>query len=173
MRLRSTIFCSLLLLVPACGDDDSAPDANTTPDANLAPDAGVDANITPDANLLDDNNDSFGEAVAVPTAAPNQVSGVIQVDNDVDYYSVVAAADQWLLISTDANPDDDPAKIDTVITLYNPSQTQVASNDDAQPRVNTDSEIVYHVVTAGTYYVKVQEYGSWLPSDSVPPSSGP
>ena len=60
---------------------------------------------------------------------------------------------------------DDPEMIDTVITLYDGSMNQIAENDDAIPRFNTDSELVIHVPAAGTYYVEVQEFSDWAGED--------
>lgn len=114
----------------------------------------------PDAGT-DDGNDSFAEAVATTLGATMGPMGTIGAVEDKDYFSFVATADQWIAISTTANPDDDDMLVDTVITLYDATMTAVAENDDAVPRVSTDSEIIFHAVTAGTYYVEVQEFSDW------------
>ena len=47
------------------------------------------------------------------------------------------------------------------MTLYGPDQNQLAENDDAYPRRNTDSQLITKVVTSGTHYLKLQEFTTW------------
>lgn len=154
----------LSVAIAACGDD--ARPAPVT-DAGVADasdgggglDLGRDAGA-PDAGF-DDGNDSFAEAVPVTLGAATAAMGTIGIVEDKDYFSFEAMADQWIIITTTANADDNDMLVDTVITLYDSTMTQVAENDDAVPRISTDSEIIFHAVEAGTYYVMVQEFSDW------------
>lgn len=114
-----------------------------------------------DAAGPDAGDDSFATALVTTVNATTAPTGVIDPASDRDYYRFDVMAGDWLLVATAANAMDDPMKVDTVITLYDGAMTQVAQNDDAQPRGNTDSEIIYHVPAAGTYYVMVQEFSDW------------
>jgi hypothetical protein len=87
---------------------------------------------------------------------------VISPARDEDYYSFEGTAGDWIQIVTIANPEDDPALIDTVITLFDASMTQIAENDDSVPRINTDSEIITRLPATGTYYIQVQEFSTWM-----------
>jgi len=107
---------------------------------------------------LADGNDSFEDAQALEGS---QVEGVIATPGDIDFYKFEVEAGQWVAISTTANAEDNPAKIDTVVTLYGPDQNQLAENDDAYPRRNTDSQLITKVVTSGTHYLKLQEFTTW------------
>jgi hypothetical protein len=112
-----------------------------------------------DGGPTGDGNDSFATATPLELGAPE--SGVINPAGDRDYYSFEGTAGQWIQIFTEANPDDDPALVDTVITLYDSSMRQIAENDDSVPRVNTDSELTVRLPSTGRYYVLVQEYSTW------------
>jgi cysteine-rich repeat protein len=141
-----------------CGDGEVTGNEQCD-DGNTIPGDGCDQRCRNENQA--DGNDSFDEAEAMSGSRAN---GVIAVPGDVDYYSLDVPAEavgRWLYLSTNANPDDIPAKIDTVITLYNADRTQIAENDDAHPRRNTDSEIIYKIKAEGTYYVKVQEWTTW------------
>ena len=155
-----------------CGDDDRAGpgDGGAGGDGEVLPDSGGRRDGgSRDANV-DDGNDSFDSATTL-TLGPDGTSGVIAPVGDLDYYSFEATAGDWMFIDTAANPDDDPTKVDTVVTLYNSSMMQVAENDDSVPRINTDSEIVFLVPETGTYYIKVQEFSTWMAGET--PEGGP
>jgi hypothetical protein len=115
-----------------------------------------------------DESTSCADAVAMEELQ-NSLGGdfyegtaVINPAGDDDFFTFTAEAGQWLQLSTDANPDDDPAMIDPVVTLYNADgSTQLAEADDQTPRVTVDSELFYRVETAGTYCVRVQEFSDW------------
>ena len=105
-----------------------------------------------------DNNDTRETAQIIEG---NQVEGVIATPGDVDWYRFDAEEGDWVAAGTSANPDDDSTKIDTVITLYDADGNQIAENDDAHPRRNTDSQLLTRLPGAGTYYMQVQEWSSW------------
>ncbi len=102
-------------------------------------------------------------------AAQNQLMEEIFVGTDVinpaqdkDFYLVSMTEGEWYTIVTNANPDDDPMNVDTVIRLYNPAGTLIATDDDAFPRVDTDSEMHFRAPETGTYCVEVLEFSDWV-----------
>ena len=125
-------------------------------DSNTFPGDGCDERCR-NENLAD-GNDSFADAEAINGRS---AEGVIATPGDLDFYKIEAEAGQWLAITTSANPDDTPGKVDTVITLFDADQNQVAQNDDAYPRRNTDSQLITKVVATGTYYIKLEEWTTW------------
>ncbi|NIR36690.1 MAG: hypothetical protein GWO04_14375, partial [Actinobacteria bacterium] len=149
-----------------CGDDDgTTDDMGTMEDMFVGTDAAPDEGVPDMGETTGDGNDSFDTADAIELGTPVE-GAVIDPAGDQDFYSFTGAADQWVIISTDANPDDDPEMVDTVLTLYDSSMTQIAENDDSIPRFNTDSEIITRLPAAGTYYVVVQEFSDW--ADDTP-----
>jgi hypothetical protein len=80
---------------------------------------------------------------------------------DAHFYKFDAAAGDIWLISASSHPkgtDTDPGYIDTFLELYDANKKLIATNDDRYPRANTDSEIITVLPTAGTYFVKLQEW---------------
>ena len=182
---RTSIWLAAAMMVAVglvgCGDDNGGgSDAGTTGDGGggggvdggSGTDAGprVDAGGGTDAGTTGDGNDSFAEAVAVPADAA--AAGILNPAGDHDYFSFVATAGDWVWVYTTANAEDDPDMVDTVITIYDATMNQIAENDDAQPRRDTDSEVILHIPTDGTYYVDVQEWSSWAP-ESTGAEAGP
>lgn len=90
------------------------------------------------------------------------VTGVIDPAGDADFYVLDLAADEYYVLATDANPDDNPGEVDTVINLYTADgSTLLATADDSVPRYSTDSELVYHSPVAQTVCVKIEEWSTW------------
>jgi len=163
-RLGAVGLSIMAALAAGCGDDVRPPtDAGVPVDAP-APGDGGDRDAGRDAGRRDGGgsmDDSFATAIPTTVNAMAAPTGVIDPASDHDYYTFEATAGDWLLVATTANAMDDPMLVDTVVTLYDATMTQVAENDDRQPRGDTDSEIIYHVLTTGTYYVMVQEFSEW------------
>ena len=85
--------------------------------------------------------------------------------NDFDFYSLQATAGQVVSVQT-ATPT---GALDTLVALYTPDGTIVASNDDAGG--SFDSLLQYKVPASGTFYAVVAAY-SGLPADPFDPASG-
>lgn len=149
-----------IVLVMACGST-PAPSDGGPRDGGPGTDGGmrVDGGGS-DAGPPEDN-ESF--ATADPIELNALVDGVIQAPGDLDYYLFTATADGWIQVQVQSAA---PSMTDPVVQLFDSSMTQVAENDDALPRANTNSEILYHVATAGTYYVVVQEFSSWMTGET-------
>ncbi len=84
--------------------------------------------------------------------------------NDFDFYHLSAVAGQVLILKT-ATPT---GLLDTVLLLYAPDGTLVASNDDFS---GLDSQITYKVPAAGDFYLAVAAYRG-LPGDPFDSGSG-
>jgi hypothetical protein len=138
------------------------PDAPVTmhPDANMGG--------PPDAST-GDGNDSFAQAVALTVGDTTGAHGAIDMPGDRDFYKFTATAGQYIALRISANTMDNPMLVDTVIQLYDSTMTKVAENDDAIPRVNTDSEIIIKIPATGEYFVEVMEWSDWT---STPPLKG-
>jgi hypothetical protein len=150
----------------ACGDDSGggSPDAAVNnPDAPSNP---ADSGTPADAG---DISSDFGNAKPITVGDPNGEGDAIGAPGDHDFYSFTANAGDWLQVKTIANAGDDPTKVDTVIRLYDANMQQIAEDDDAVPRLSTDSEIIFHAPATGTYYVEVLEWSEW---SNTPPFEG-
>lgn len=174
MLRRLAISLCLTALFGCSGSDEpdagTNPDATTTPrdggvdtpDSGVAVDAGIgmDAATTPDAGPNDDN-ESFDEALDAMKNADRGVTGKIGWGGDRDYFSFAGTAGEFILVTTDSQPRFDGNQVDTVIRLYDSGQAQLAQNDDAVPRVDVNSELIYRIPADGTYYVEVLEFSDW------------
>jgi hypothetical protein len=85
--------------------------------------------------------------------------------NDFDFYKLQATAGQVVKVQT-ATPT---GALDTLVALYRPDGTVVASNDDSGG--GFDSLMQYKVPASGTFYAIVAAY-SGLPADPFDPASG-
>lgn len=161
---RSLLMLALTAPLAACGStpDPVLDDAGTQPDAPAIGDHDAASPETRDAGPSGDSFDS-----ARPVAANSTVSDAIATPGNVDYWRFEGTAGQWIAISTTANADDEIDMIDTVITLFDSTRTQIAENDDAQPRVSTDSEILIRLPSTGVFYVTVQDFSSWITDDDI------
>lgn len=162
-----TISAVALASILAIGCDEPRPEPDGGPEvdacATCMPDAGP-----PDSGPTGDGNDSFATATDIAIDATE--SGVINPPGDLDYYTFEGTEGQWIAIETQANPDDDPDMVDTVVTLFDSTMTQIAENDDSIPRVSTDTQIITRLPATGTYYILVQEFSTWAgePDEAMP-----
>lgn len=92
--------------------------------------------------------------------------GVLAEPNDKDYFKLALKKGDWVNIGTEANPDDDPGLVDTVVALLSEDGKEVfAEVDDSFPRASTDSNFDFHVPADGTYCFQVQEFSAWAGND--------
>jgi hypothetical protein len=113
-----------------------------------------------------DGNDDFASAEAL-VADANGLLGVqagLEKPDDGDYFTFTGKAGDFVLISTDAKPDDDPyadGYADLVLTLYNSDMVQIAENDDVIPRWTQDSRLETVLPADGTYYIRIMDFCYW------------
>jgi hypothetical protein len=116
---------------------------------------------TTGSDPTDDGNNSFAEAVELTVDTP--VDSTLNPTGDGDYYKFTGTAGQAVAVFLVAQQTAfDPNTIDTVLTLYDASQTQIAFNDDPFPRNTNDSSIYTILPADGTYYVRVEECWTWV-----------
>ena len=163
--LRLSILLALTAPLAACGSTPAPTTDAGPPTSDTGPMSMTDARMRPDAGPT---NDSFEGAETITTDGTAAMDA-IEAAEDVDFFRFEGTAGQWVSINTTANPDDDPELVDTVITLYDASRTQIAENDDRIPRGDPDSEIVIQLPDTGTYYIEVQEFSTWMPADPPAP----
>ncbi len=83
-------------------------------------------------------------------------SGYLGANSDHQEYPVALRAGDALLITATAQADDN---LDTILTLYDPHDQVIASNDDAD-LLTYDSQIAMMVPETGVYRVEVARYDS-------------
>ena len=135
-------------------ETDDTEDSDTTVD-----DSGVDF---PD-------NDSIDKAEALELADGQVVvQGAIEVADDTDFYSLKVVEGNWYSVfSTRTDQTNDGGNPDTVLTIYDETETQIAQIDDMSDRqYDTDSAIAFRATTSGTYYIQVQEWTEWDPNSA-------
>ncbi len=94
--------------------------------------------------------------------------GIVNPAKDADFFTFEATEGAWYWLQTVANADDDPAMIDTVITLFNGDGTQkIAEVDDSFPRASTDSELFIRIPATGKYCIKVWEFSDWANQEPI------
>lgn len=88
-------------------------------------------------------------------AVGGSVTGALQVAGDTDWYRLELSSARTLQISLNGTGSDELR--DPIVRLFNSAGTQLASDDDSGPGL--DSLLTYSA-SAGTYYVGVDEFGS-------------
>ena len=167
----------------SCSDDNRTEPPSSLPDAEFVvpPDTGTEPGdagifVLPDLGFVDagfpdsggDGNDSFDTAMPLTKGSFNEV-GAINPPGDRDFYSVEVTAGEWLFFRTVGTAD---PVVDTVLRLYTPDRTLVATNDDALPRTDVNPELIYHADQTGTYYLEVLEFSDWNTMDMIDPEGG-
>lgn len=121
-----------------------------------------------------DGNDSFAEAEEMTEGnagaffvadyeldPPNTDADYFKVELTAGAYGILAFAKYTGDFGTaDFEPTADPfdpEHLDTVITIYNSAQEQIAFNDDPYPRNSQDSS-VYTILEDGEYFIKIQDF---------------
>lgn len=172
LRRLSSPALALLALAPlaACGDrkEDSAAEG-TIPDptgAACSEDSQCgEGTICEAAECTPgDRSNSPEEAVSVFYEEDNP--GLIYPAGDEDWFSFQGNAGSFLRIST---VSDDASELDTVVSLYDAQGARVAWEDGyAGGTVSSyDSMVFAYLSTTGTYYVKVEDIGTFYP-DGTP-----
>jgi Bacterial pre-peptidase C-terminal domain len=105
-------------------------------------------------------------ASATPITVGTTQAGELSTTGQADYYSFTGTAGQALDIYTVAQGSTagaayDPTWIDTVVTLFDANDKQIAENNDSVPPRNNDSELITMLPADGTYCVRVEECWTW------------
>lgn len=139
------------------GAADSGPADSGTADASGASDASTGASKYND----------FKSALELTAGADATKESLIPT-GESDFFKFEGKKGDATLITLMAQetPFDSEA-IDTVITVYDADEKQVAANDDPEPRNTNDSSLYMILPKDGTYYVKVQECWTWLAETKI------
>lgn len=99
------------------------------------------------------SGDDYGNGIGTARAiAPNSTtSGLIGTGSDVDFFRIRLTSRGRLALRTNGGTD-------TVGTLYSSTGTLIVSNDDGCS--NENNFCITRILNAGTYYVKVDGYGT-------------
>ena len=97
--------------------------------------------------------------------------GNIDVAGKRIFYSVPVTAGGQYVFLTEANPNDIPGTVDTAISIFDSTGTNLlASDDDAAPRVSSDSELFYRSPVSTTLCVMVEDWSTWAQQTPVLPN---
>ena len=156
---RPSVLASLAVLglLAACGgDDDGGGDADAATD---------DADAAPELHACP------GDSEAI--AADEPVEGAIAEPGERDAYLFSGTAGTWLLIDIDANPANELDQLDSFLRLHGPDGEVIASNDDALPVGDRDSEIVTRLPADGDYCIEVMALSDADGDDDTEPQGDP
>ncbi len=183
MRTTQILFTTLgamgviALLGAGCGDSEVVDDGSggsgtggsgqTSTSSSMPP---VTVSSTGGGDTVPDESTSCADAPVVMEGQNSLMQPLFRADDyvlgeggDADYFIIQGIqAGEWWQFGTDANPDDNPMLIDTVLSIYTEDgSTLLATVDDSYPRASTDSEMFHRFVDAGNYCIKVEEFSSW------------
>jgi len=146
-------IATLALLAAGCGGGSSShnPDASTTPDAKPT-------------------GASFSTAIPLTLDVVTGTNGTLPDTKTKVYYQFTLAAGDRIASATQTNAPmmTDGSVTDTVVTIYNTAETAIAQDDDAWPRLSTDSQVFFEATAAGTYYLTVEDCNSAHSSGCYP-----
>ena len=99
-------------------------------------------------------NDSFETATLIEEG---EIEATIDPAGDLDYFKFNGIAGLLITIDIDARTLAPPSLLDSVICLYDESETELVCNDDDDD--SSDSLILnFPLPTDGIYYIKVEDY---------------
>jgi Bacterial pre-peptidase C-terminal domain len=114
---------------------------------------------------------SAATATTVMVNGTSVTKGNLGSNTTKDYYTFTAKAGERLLIAANAvsivtpTPASDETNIlDTVITVFDSNMNQLAQDDDAWPRVSSDSSLFFEAPAAGTYYYVIDSCDTAVPN---------
>lgn len=106
---------------------------------------------------LDDFGNTFADAhlVSLTAAGAGAQAGCIEIDGDVDFFRFVAQSSGQLTIRQQASG----GGLDSVLTVFDVAQQEIASNDDDPDDITFDSRVEVHVLAGQTYFVRAAGFG--------------
>jgi hypothetical protein len=94
-----------------------------------------------------------------PIAMGGSVSSVICPEGDLDLYSFAGTSGQPIKVDINARSLSPASQLDSYVYLLDSDGLSVlAENDDEQPGVVQDSQLLYTLRRSGTYYLKVKAW---------------
>jgi len=139
----------------ASGNDAGGTTAKDT-GSTASKDAGSTGSVDAGKPALSKHN-SFDTALPI-TIGADATDEELAPTGEVDYFTFEGKKGDAVLIDIFAQEKAfEKTAIDTVMTLFDKDQKQIAENDDPTPRTTNDSAIFTILPADGTYYITVQE----------------
>ena len=98
--------------------------------------------------ISDDHRNDISSATVVTSGM--LIDGNLETRDDQDYFSIVVAGAGTLRAFTTGG-------VNTIGTLYDSDETELASDDDGG--TNTNFDVSHYITSAGTYYIRVTSFG--------------
>ncbi len=125
-----------------------------------------------------DNDNDCDHATDISTTGIGE--GEINPTDESDFYSFPFTEGDWVILrattTTPNNEDPDTLPyedvLDTTLTIYDANDNIVATMDDAFPRLNTNTELVWRVPATGTYCIEVADWAAWAGETRPDPPTG-
>jgi hypothetical protein len=196
MRKAATILSVLAMALVAAGGCSSSPATSDGPvkkeagrsDKGPSPDGGgtidsavADGHVTADAakdgTTTTTCPSSFQKAVDVTVGSPGTaVQGTItDPSTSACFYKFTGKKGDRIVAFTEAKPQAnpfDPTYLDTVVTLFDSNQKQLAQNDDPTEKTTNDAMLFTMLPADGTYYLQMAECNAVKGSQNCAPASG-
>jgi hypothetical protein len=113
-------------------------------------------------------NHSFATATPITIDSTTPTMATLETPTTPDFYSFSGTKGDTIVIQAiaaglamPATNNADGAIIDTVVTLYDSTMTQIAQDDDGWPRFDTDSTLYTVLPSTGMFYIEVQDCNGW------------
>ena len=159
----------LALLFLACNQDKPIESKNTSDSGStqqegcsLDTDCGSGTICEAQECVAGDRNNSLDEAQSILWEA--SISGTVNPEGDVDYYTFNAEGGEYIRIYTTTDFEED----DTVVVLRDPNGKVVTWSDDyptGSSISSKDSVLFAFLAKEGTYVITVEDYGSYFGSN--------
>lgn len=107
--------------------------------------------LVPGGAPQDDHGNTF--SAATPVNSPSQTNGVIETGDDDDFFHFTLTQRANVRIAS-------VSSMDPIGHLYGGDERLIVSNDDAMQQPNGRDFVIERELAAGTYYVRVESYGS-------------
>jgi hypothetical protein len=107
-------------------------------------------------------NHTFATAAPLTIGAVPVMATLVNTSTP-DFYTFTGTKGQMLVLGTVAEATGtnmntfDKTIIDTALTLYDSTMTQIAANNDGWPTDSTDSQLYVQLPSTGTYYVQMAD----------------
>ena len=160
----------LALLFFACNQDKPIEPNNPTDTGTTPPQEGCSQDDDCGQGLIceaqecvaGDRNNALDEAESI--LWESSISGTINPENDVDYYTFYAEGGEYLRLYTTTDFEED----DTVVVLRDPNGKVITWSDDyptGSAISSKDSVLFAFLAEEGTHVISVEDYGSYFGND--------
>lgn len=156
--MRHALWVSFLALIPACKGDGSVETGTEIPSCTTDGQCGSGNICEPVGTCTTgDRTNDFDEAT--PIEAEQEVDAELAPEEDVDYWAFESLGDEWIRVETVTDEED----VNTVVSLFTPDKRLHAYMDEfaSYNPSSYDSVLHAYLPSAGTWYVKVEDRGTF------------